>query len=230
MFTRLWLASLALLMGSPPAQAVDLLKVERSIAKEPAYQSNTPKYCLLVFGRDAATRVWLVLDGNVLYVDRNGNGDLTEEGESFSKSGNWHRVPDLSDADGRTKHKALALRYMQGGSLRLQVQVAGQRMQFVGFDETDPFCFAPRPGDATIVHFDGPLTSRLYGGTPTLVPGREAELDIAVGTPGLGKGSFAAIQCCTILDQKIAPIAEIEFPPRSAADKPLMVKVKVEDD
>jgi hypothetical protein len=34
-----------------------------------------------VFGPEAKTRVWLVLDGDVLYVDRNGNGDLTEDGE-----------------------------------------------------------------------------------------------------------------------------------------------------
>ena len=39
--------------------ATDLAKVERKIAKEPSYQGK-PKYCLLVFGPDAKTRVWLV--------------------------------------------------------------------------------------------------------------------------------------------------------------------------
>jgi hypothetical protein len=34
-----------------------------------------------VFGPEAKTRVWLVLDGDTLYVDRNGNSDLTEPGE-----------------------------------------------------------------------------------------------------------------------------------------------------
>jgi hypothetical protein len=53
---------------------------ERKVAKEPVYKSN-PKYCLLVFGPEAKTRVWLVQDGDTLYVDRNGNGDLTEAGE-----------------------------------------------------------------------------------------------------------------------------------------------------
>jgi hypothetical protein len=42
------------------------------------------KYCLLVFGPNAKTRIWLVLDGDVLYVDRNGNGDLTEPDERFT--------------------------------------------------------------------------------------------------------------------------------------------------
>src|SRR6516225_2443750 len=71
----------AVLLIAPLAQAADLAKIERKIAKEPAYQTATPKYCLLVFGLDAKTRVWLVQDGDTLYVDRNGDGDLTEEGK-----------------------------------------------------------------------------------------------------------------------------------------------------
>src|SRR5262249_38818786 len=47
------------------------------------YRSQ-PRYCLLVFGPKAEHRVWLVLDGDSLYVDRNGNGDLTEEGKRFA--------------------------------------------------------------------------------------------------------------------------------------------------
>jgi hypothetical protein len=66
---------------SSPSLAMDLTKIDRSIGKEPAYQSKTPKYCLLVFGPEARTRIWLVLDGNRLFVDRNGNGDLTDDGK-----------------------------------------------------------------------------------------------------------------------------------------------------
>src|SRR5262245_11614796 len=70
----------AVLLLAPLAQAADLAKIERKIAKEPAYQTKSPKYCLLVFGLDAKTRVWLVQDGDTLYVDRRGNGDLTGDG------------------------------------------------------------------------------------------------------------------------------------------------------
>lgn len=58
-------------------------QIERKITKEPAYKSK-PKYCLLLFGPEAKTRVWLVEDGDALYVDRNGNGDLTEAGEKVT--------------------------------------------------------------------------------------------------------------------------------------------------
>ena len=64
--------------------AADLDQVDRTIRKEPAYQTKSPRYGLLVFGPDATDRVWLVLDGDALYVDRNGNGDLTEPGEKIA--------------------------------------------------------------------------------------------------------------------------------------------------
>jgi hypothetical protein len=64
---------LALVFSSPGACAADLTKLERPVLKEPVYRSN-PKYCLLVFGPEAKIKIWLAHDGDVLYVDRNGNG------------------------------------------------------------------------------------------------------------------------------------------------------------
>src|SRR4051812_38033338 len=52
--------------------AQDLGKIDRTIKKEPAY-AGKPKYCLLVFGPEAKTRVWLIIDGDTLYVDREGD-------------------------------------------------------------------------------------------------------------------------------------------------------------
>lgn len=66
---------LTLLWAAQPAPGVDLAKLARTIAKEPAYQTKTPKYCLLVFGPEAQARMWLVLDGKILYVDRRGDGE-----------------------------------------------------------------------------------------------------------------------------------------------------------
>jgi hypothetical protein len=74
---RILLVALVAVLVPHPAAAVDLTKVDRSIRKEPTY-NKSPRYGLLVFGPNAAERVWLVLDGDTLYVDRNGNGDLTE--------------------------------------------------------------------------------------------------------------------------------------------------------
>jgi hypothetical protein len=81
--TRCLLLFSVLMLWAAPVLAADLTKIDRAIAKEPAYQSK-PKYCLLVCGPEAKVRIWLVLDGDVLYVDRNGNGDLTEKDERFT--------------------------------------------------------------------------------------------------------------------------------------------------
>jgi hypothetical protein len=93
------LAAAALLSG--PLLAADLTKIERKLAKEPGYHSK-PKYCLVVFGPEAKTKVWLVLDGKVLYVDRNGSGDLTEKGERFTaRAERGHDRPDYPFAEFR---------------------------------------------------------------------------------------------------------------------------------
>ncbi len=66
------------------AFAAEPAKVDRSIGAEPKY-NGTPKYCLLTFGTDAKDRVWIVQDGETLYVDKNGNGDLTDSGEKVER-------------------------------------------------------------------------------------------------------------------------------------------------
>jgi hypothetical protein len=77
-----------------PASAADLATVDRTIAKEPRYRSKSPRYALLVFGPEAKERVWLIHDGDSLYVDRNGNGDLTEPDEKVDAKQAKNRDPD----------------------------------------------------------------------------------------------------------------------------------------
>jgi len=114
------LAAIPVARGQSPGAtlAADLTKIDRKIAKEPAYQSK-PRYCLLVFGPVAKTRVWIVLDGDTLYVDRNGNGDLTEEGEKVG-------LPKFTEIDngfmaGQRQHAAGALTAWPARRLELTV-------------------------------------------------------------------------------------------------------------
>jgi hypothetical protein len=179
-------------LGSEPALAVDLAKIDRTIRKEPAYQSKSPRYCLLVLGPKAETRVWLVLDlvsepweadgdKNILYVDRNGNGDLTEPGArvactmcerqgyvtSFSPKPYVTYVPQFKvgavvERDGKTRHADLTLEvgsYVQDyRPCSLSLKVNGREMQSAG---GQLLRFADRPHDAPIIHFNGPLTLRV---------------------------------------------------------------------
>jgi hypothetical protein len=67
------------LFAAAPLRAADLEAIEKTIGKQPAYRTE-PRYCLLLFGAEAKIRVWIVEDGRTLYVDRNANGDLTDDG------------------------------------------------------------------------------------------------------------------------------------------------------
>jgi hypothetical protein len=87
-------AGFCIALGLGSASAADLTKIERSLLKEPAYQTKNPKYGLLVFGADAKIRLWLVLDGDVMYLDRNGTGDLTEPNKRIAAKLSRH-YPDV---------------------------------------------------------------------------------------------------------------------------------------
>jgi hypothetical protein len=100
-----------LLLAPAPAGAADLGKIDRTIKKEPAYKGK-PRYCLVVFGPEARERVWLVLDGDTLYVDRNANGDLTDPGEKVARKNKEkeYRLFEAGDVrDGLLTHKGLVV-------------------------------------------------------------------------------------------------------------------------
>ena len=84
----------ALTLCSVQGAGADTIKMNRPIKKEPAYRTK-PRYCLLAFGTDAKTQIWLVLDGDVLYVDKNGDGDLTPAEERFTSTKEQNRSGDL---------------------------------------------------------------------------------------------------------------------------------------
>src|SRR5262245_32438608 len=156
-----------------PGSAADLGKIDRTLVKEPAYESQLkPKYCLVVFGPEAKTRVWLVLDGDVLYVDRNGDGDLTGKDERILKKRVYEvdipsrqggdpfslEVEDKPGRDGQETSYIIRCRPQEGKGFR-------QRTDGV-------LLFADRPQDAPVVHFGGPLTLTILDWHKPLQPRR----------------------------------------------------------
>lgn len=143
------------LLTALPAWAVDYDKIDRVIRKEPAY-SGKPEYALLLFGPEARRRVWVVVDGELAYVDRNGDGDLTAPEEKFALTGNWQEV-EVSDPVGTTRYTITSLRVHRDGAdppfVMANVDVHGGL-------EYQQYCDA-RLGattrDAAIAHFHGPL-------------------------------------------------------------------------
>ncbi len=225
--------------------AVDLTKIDRTIAKEPAYQSEAVKYCLLVFGPEAKTRVWLVVDGDVLYVDRNGNGDLTEKGECCVATGSEPRIweaGDIIEVDGKSKHTSLTVRQGPDGMM-VRIWADGQRWQRAGgrwmiVRDHWPDVFAKGPGrlefalqaqEAPIIHLNGPVTVNLLW-PHALKRGEEADFIAVVGTFGLGPGAFAHFSNQQEIPGSARLEAAVAFPNRDVAGKPILVKFAIAPD
>ena len=195
--------AIALSFAAPPTPAVDLEKINQPIRKEPAYQSKAPKYCLVVFGPKAETRVWVVLDGETLYVDKNGNGDLTEAGEHLKVTTPNQDPASFSEVEieteGKTKPKLSAavwgwLNRNQDPKREPEVTLSAtveDGTRFVAWgDEKSPLKFAARPAGAPIVHFGGPLVMGLEIRSPLARKSADTfELNMAVGCKGRGPGA-----------------------------------------
>jgi len=198
----------------------DLSKVDRRII-EPTGLVN-PRYCLLVFGPQAKSCVWIVVDGEKVYVDRNGNGDLTEA-EAFEpderpehlQDGGYHQwtysLGDLAPGSQSEKHTGLTLdRYQDGdGPIHsvLSVWVGGVTLQCAGWGPL----FTESRDTAPIVHFGGPVVAKPLRGSVLRVHSERQELHFCVGTPGLGNDSFAYVGCEAV-PADLHPVVEVAWP------------------
>jgi RNA polymerase sigma factor (sigma-70 family) len=249
-----------------PEFALDLTKIDRTICKEPAYRTK-PRYGLLVLGPKAETRIWLVIDDQTLYVDHNGNGDLTEQGEQVAVTKvdenqyvEFH-AGQIVEVDGKTKHSNLivcqyyARQYDHFVNTVSVMDVKGTVGQ--GVSGENDCSFGATPKDAPIIHINGPLTMKLHsvwvksragkklyeyseelkelvdafpsdegvankvGRRLNEVPYRLragesiAELHVQLGTPGLGKGTFAAFGTQRGFPADLHPMAEINMPSKT---------------
>ncbi len=254
--SRLVIALAAAILPVAPLLAANLTQVDRKIGREPAYKSQ-PKYCLLVFGPEAETRVWLVQDGDTLYVDRNGNGDLTEPADKVSaeksdgtdEGGYTFKVGDVRDgprlhkeltvlvskidhlAEQDESAKALLAKHPKARGYNVLAEVEmprwkgwglGGRVQQGAFyvDASGVLQFADRPQDAPVVWFGGPWQVMLFG-SHRLAVGRETDVVLGVGTPGLGPGTTAWIDYEGVIPETVYPTLDITYPPKHPGEPPV---------
>jgi hypothetical protein len=126
-----YLLPCTILVILPAMVQADPPQIDRSIGKEPVYKTKNPRYALLALGPEGKDRVWLAWDGDTLYCDRNGNGDLTDPGEKLAAKKPRPGVPqeegsfdfDIGDLTfGGRMHKNVGvsirrLSYYQGSSI-----------------------------------------------------------------------------------------------------------------
>jgi hypothetical protein len=217
--------------------------VDRTIKKEPAYKGK-PEYALLVFGPEARSRVLVVRDGDTLYADKNGNGDLTDAGERIGgKKGQVGRsgvycertlflVGGITGARGEAL--GFSYEYYQdrtvGDFFHLYENfkakddnVSGTHVQGLPGEGPVEFLFGKSPRDCPVAWFQGPLAVRDITQDP-FRPGTEGQVMIRLGTPGVLKGSFAAVTTDAV-PKDVHPVAEIEFPGRQPDAPPVRLRV-----
>jgi hypothetical protein len=214
------LPALLLLPAGPAPAPPDLAKVDRTLVGEPAYRTGSPKYCLVLFGPEAKTRVWLVLDGDRLFVQRDGKGAWV------ARQGHHFLLGDVVEAGGKARHKALTFFRNGEGSQLLSVRLDGKFEQMAGWDRHGRLRFAARPQDAPVIHFNGPLKMDLFRNQRPLSGQRKEGLCVVVGTPGVGPGTFARLDCDAFLPGG-APVAEVLYPGKGEPGRQVVQRVSL---
>jgi hypothetical protein len=242
----------ACLVSASTVFGADLSQINGVIAKEPAYGSK-PRYCLLVFGPDAKTRIWLVQDGDTLYVDRNRNGDLTEPGKKVQAEKRDEGADDgvftfkIGDIrDGARLHREISLyvakidfltdldevvkaflaknKNARGYRVSAEVEMpswkgaapGGRIHQHTSYmDDRGVLQFSDRPETAPIVHFGGPWQISLFSGHRFII-GRESDVVLGLGTPGVGPGTMAYIDYENVIPENVYPTLDVTYPPKDA--------------
>jgi hypothetical protein len=187
-------------------------------------------------------------------LDRDGNGDLTDQGEQIAAQ------EVLRDAQARPDEEVM--RHFERNCwkageepiltcgpevqwfyiLQIVPRADGQDQGWVKFWQEKPFDlavttktgyaqraqvrFATGPQEAPILHFDGPRRFVLSdkAGQPHFRPGESSGLFVELHTQGLN-GTVRTESSGA--PENIHPVAEIEFPPGRPGDDPIRIRVEL---
>jgi len=211
-FSPIALLTILAFQDSPPKPpAVDFSKIDRKIAKEPKYVAN-PLYGLIVFDTECKSKAWVVLDKSspkepdhdILYLDRNGNGDLTEPGERLAGTRNGgkmvvHKAGSIKLSDSGVEHTdfRLFVPIVQVGVTPLfSIKLGGKEEMWGGISrpgEQAGFGSSPEKAPVFVASLQISLTFQLFRSNSEFSPGGNERIAVVVGIPGSGPGTFTAV-------------------------------------
>src|SRR5262245_28984390 len=156
--------------------------------------------------------VWIVRDHDTLYVDRNANGDLTDDEplkpieEDFGCL--TYRLDHLLDSDSKRKHTNFEVRVFWGSKKRkladkiaVYLDIDGRYQEMTGGEAKE------KPGEAPMFHLGQPLHMWVPS-APTFTPGKEAEVHVLVSSWKPGSAS-TAVSHAKAFPKDVHPVAEI---------------------
>ncbi len=193
---------------------------DRTIIKEPTYQSK-PKYGLLTLGNSGDVKVWMVEDGKRLFVDKNANGDLTDDGPPLEPGSvrdlganrwDFEYVLDAITPTNGSRHTRFVLRRWNYGdkedSYGLSLSVDGQMPMYAGWFGT---FWSTNRETAPVIHFGGPFTPKLLRRTDFTIGETHQRLSLCFLNPGSGAGAESLLSI-DALPRFVVPELNIEWP------------------
>jgi hypothetical protein len=215
---------IALLALQIPGNAADLSKIDRTIGKEPAYQSK-PKYCLVVFGPEAKTRLWVVFDGSTIY----GSDKKGEISKLTLRSGSGYYLPFPGTSrvlvvQAPDKDKGV-------GEMRMEYLLDSNAAKKQTIEGT--VRLGDDPKTAPVIHFDGSYTSTLRE-RGLIENGKwvrdrnevESVFHVFIGSNVLQKEGAAFVRTWWChLSEQLRPVAEMEFPHQDPKEAPIKLRV-----
>jgi cytochrome c biogenesis protein CcmG, thiol:disulfide interchange protein DsbE len=195
-------------------------RFDRAIIKEPMYQS-TPKYSLITLGNSGDVSVWMVEDGKRLFVDKNANGDLTDDGPPIEPSkvrdlgGNrWdfeYALDAIRPTNG-SRHTGFVLRRWNYNDKEdcygLSLSVDGQMPMYAGWFGT---FWSTNRGQAPVIHFGGPFTPKLLRRQEFTIGETHQRLSLCFINPGSAPGAESRLSI-DALPHFLVPELRIEWP------------------
>ncbi len=203
------------------------------LRKRPAGLSPQAQYCLLTFGARADKQIWMIHDADQLYVDLNGNGDLSEPGERFlEKEEKGFQIPGITSRGfvippSRQSPPQLR-RYFP---MRVSWQSSGEQYLWVRlivegrfWQESTISASVNDAEYAPILHFDGPLSYMLLHPNKhfTQTAKHLSGLSIGLGTVSpTGDTTYVQFDDRPF-DEKLLPQLTVRyFPTRDAKPQPI---------
>ncbi len=194
------------------------------------YLAPKPRYCWLVFGPEAKTRVLLWLKGEALFIEREAEDNL--KGPAKRLTSRWDIFKDvtLTDPDGETTY--VISRISPSRERRIvSVDIKGP----LDYQQYCDIGLSDDPQKAPLAHFHGPLKvqpARIGGQLPPHLALRRGDkgtdFEVYVGTVDATKGCWTVVESeqrgkpgTPFFPKGVHPIAEIEFPSQSPGALPI---------
>lgn len=189
-------------------------EVDRDIGKLPELVAAEPLYGMFLFGHNGEHRVWAVLDKStveldhydVLYIDRNADGDLTARGERIAaelrrtgaKRENVHArfaIGDFRDPGSKAVHEQFELSWRKD-SVRFKMLWRGDKVTMGSYGPTrdtyQNFRSSPATAPIFVPGYDRPFEFQHWM-CDRLPRGGATDFKVFVGNRGDRTGAFACV-------------------------------------